>query len=207
MLISNKDLSLIYSFVEENTMIKFEPLPYAYDELKDFVTDNTLLFHHGKHLQTYVTNVNNMISDTEFKNSELEDIIRNSQGPLFNNAAQVFNHNFYFKCMGKDEVLMPKTLEQLIVADFGSVDAFKTEFKTKAVSNFGSGWTWLVKDNDKLKVINTSNADTPITKGIKPLLVIDVWEHAYYLDYQNRRADYVDAFIKHINWSFVEGNL
>lgn len=188
-------------------MIEFEPLPYAYDELKDYITDNTLLYHHGKHLQTYVTNVNNMIKGTEFENSVLEDIIKNSQGPLFNNAAQVINHNFYFKCMGKDEVLMSKALEKLIVSGFGSVQSFETEFASKAVSNFGSGWTWLVKDNDNLKIINTSNADTPITKGLKPLLVIDVWEHAYYLDYQNRRADYVNAFIKHINWSFVERNL
>ena len=180
-------------------------LPYPKNRLVPYISEETLDYHHGKHHQTYVTNLNNLVPGTEFEGLSLEDIIMKSSGAIFNNAAQVWNHTFYWNSLtlnGGGEP--PAALKKMIEASFGTVDACKKELAAAATTQFGSGWAWLVLDGDKLKVIKTRNADSPLTKGMKPLLTIDVWEHAYYLDYQNRRPDYLTAVIdKLINWDFV----
>ncbi|MBA8667075.1 superoxide dismutase [Holosporaceae bacterium 'Namur'] len=188
-------------------------LPYAKNALEPYVSEETLSFHHGKHHQTYVTNLNNLIKDTPFAEMGLEDIIKESYKKadkvgIFNNAAQVWNHAFLWHCMKKDGGGLPsQTLQDKINKDFGSMEKFTEEFKNAAITQFGSGWAWLISDKDKLKVIKTANAELPMVLGQKALLTIDVWEHAYYLDYHNRRADYVNTFIeKLINWQFVEEN-
>jgi Fe-Mn family superoxide dismutase len=194
--------------------IALPPLPYAENALEPIITANTLGFHHGKHHKTYVDNLNKFIAGTEFANLSLEKIITTSAGQpervtIFNNAAQVWNHTFYWKSMkpnGGGEP--PAALKSKIEASFGSLDACKKELSSTAVSQFGSGWAWLVLDGVTLKVVKTANADLPMTLGLKPLLAIDVWEHAYYLDYQNRRADYVNALLeKLINWEFALQNI
>lgn len=196
-------------------MIALEPLPYGKNALEPYISEKTLTFHHEKHHMTYVNNLNKLIETTDLKNSSLEEIIlTSSKNPkmsaIFNNAAQVWNHTFYFKCMkhnGGDEPT--KELMDKIELDFGSFDNFVQEFKTAASTQFGSGWAWLVVDkNKKLSVCKTSNAETPITSDLRPILTIDIWEHAYYLDYQNRRVDYIDVFLsKLVNWDFVVQNL
>jgi superoxide dismutase, Fe-Mn family len=189
------------------------PLPYAENALEPIITAKTMGFHYGKHHKTYVDNLNKFIVGTEYAGLSLEKIIvtaagRPEEAAIFNNAAQIWNHTFYWKSMSpKGGGEPPAALAQKIVASFGSVDACKKELASAAVSQFGSGWSWLVLDGDKLKVVKTANADVPLTKGMKPLLTIDVWEHAYYLDYQNRRADYVSAVLdKLINWEFALQN-
>lgn len=190
-------------------------LPYGKNELEPYISSKTLEFHYGKHHQAYVTNTNNLIQNTPLEKADLETIIKesandNSKIGIFNNSAQVWNHTFYWhsiKPKGGGEP--PKSLLDKIVADFGSFENFKNEFKQAAATQFGSGWAWLVLDpsDKKLKVLKTPNAETPITKGLKPLITIDVWEHAYYLDYQNRRPDYIDTFINYlINWDFALKN-
>jgi Fe-Mn family superoxide dismutase len=171
-------------------------------------------FHYGKHHKGYLDNLNKLIAGTEYAELSLEKIIAAAAGKpdktaIFNNAAQVWNHSFYWKSMKpKGGGIIPAPLKQKMEASFGSIEAFKKEFVTIAISQFGSGWAWLVLDGDKLKVVKTGNADLPMTTGMKPLLTIDVWEHAYYLDYQNRRADYVEAVLeKLINWDFAAENL
>jgi Fe-Mn family superoxide dismutase len=189
------------------------PLPYPDNALDPVISANTLGFHYGKHHKTYVDNLNKLIADTELADLPLEDVIKATAGKtdkvgVFNNAAQVWNHTFYWNSLspnGGGEP--PAALRQKIEASFGSVEACKKELTAAATTQFGSGWAWLVKDGDKLQVTKTSNAELPFTKGLKPLLTIDVWEHAYYLDYQNRRVDYVNAVLeKLINWDFAAGN-
>jgi Fe-Mn family superoxide dismutase len=194
--------------------IVLPPLPYEQNALAPVISANTLSFHYGKHHKTYVETLNKLIVGTEFADMPLEKIIKASDGvaehaAIFNNAAQVWNHTFYWRCMkAKGGGEPPAALKTLIEASFGGVDKFKKEFSTAAVGEFGSGWAWLVQDGDKLKILKTGNAQTPIAKGPKPLLTVDVWEHAYYLDYQNRRVDYVNALLdKLLNWDFAAENL
>ena len=189
------------------------PLPYADNALDPVISANTLGFHYGKHHKTYVDNLNKPITGTDLADLSLEEIIRSTAGKadktgIFNNAAQVWNHTFYWNSLSPNGGGEPSAaLKQKIEASFGSVEACKKELATAATTQFGSGWAWLVKDGDKLQVTKTSNADLPLTKGMKPLLTIDVWEHAYYLDYQNRRVDYVNAVLeKLINWGFASDN-
>jgi Fe-Mn family superoxide dismutase len=183
-------------------------LPYALDALAPHISKETLEFHYGKHHQTYVTNLNNLIKGTEFESSSLEDIVRKSSGGVFNNAAQVWNHTFYWHCLAPNAGGQPSgALAAAIDAKWGSFDAFKDAFTKSAVGNFGSGWTWLVKKADgSLDIVNTSNAATPLTGSDKPLMTCDVWEHAYYVDYRNRRPDYMGAFWALVNWDFVAKN-
>ncbi len=190
------------------------PLPYADNALGPVISANTISFHYGKHHKGYVDNLNKLIVGTEFANLPLEEIITATSGKadktaIFNNAAQDWNHAFYWKSLSsKGCSEPPATLKKMIEASFGTVEACKNKLATAATTQFGSGWAWLVLDGDKLEVIKTGNADSPLTKGMKPLLTIDVWEHAYYLDYQNLRADYVKAVLdKLINWSFAADNL
>ena len=183
------------------------PLPFAYDSLEPFISTQTLTFHHDKHHASYVSNVNNLKKDTEFENKTLEEIILNAKGGLFNNAAQVYNHTFYWNCLTPDETKPSDNLQNAIEKYFGSMDNFKKEFIASATSLFGSGWTWLVQKSDgSLEIFNTSNADTPMIHDLKPLMVCDVWEHAYYLDYQNARAKYIECFWEVVNWEFISQN-
>jgi Fe-Mn family superoxide dismutase len=188
-------------------------LPYAENALEPVITANTIGFHYGKHHKGYVDNLNKLVTGTEYAGLSLENIITGTAGraekaAIFNNAAQIWNHTFYWKSMRpKGGGEPPAALKRKMEASFGSVDACKKELANAAVSQFGSGWAWLVLDRDELKVVKTANADTPLTMGMKLLLTVDVWEHAYYLDYQNRRADYADAVLnKLINWEFALQN-
>jgi Fe-Mn family superoxide dismutase len=190
------------------------PLPYAENALEPVISAKTIGFHYGKHHRTYVDNLNKLAAGTEYADQPLEKIIAATAGKaekagVFNNAAQVWNHTFYWKSLKpKGGGEPPAALKQKMEASFGSVDACRKALADAAVSQFGSGWAWLVLDAGKLGVVKTGNADVPLTKGIKPLLTIDVWEHAYYLDYQNRRADYVTAVLdKLINWEFALRNI
>jgi len=181
-------------------------LPYANDALEPYISGRTLDFHHGKHHQAYVTNVNSLIVGTEFENATLEAIIKKAEGGIFNNAAQVFNHTFYFEQFSKTPVEAPEgKLKTAINESFGSLDAFKEAFNKAATTLFGSGWAWLVKDaTGKLAIVQTSNAGCPVRDGSTPLLTCDVWEHAYYLDKQNLRPAYVADFWKVLDWKIVE---
>jgi Fe-Mn family superoxide dismutase len=190
------------------------PLPYAEDALNPVISANTLRLHHGKHQMAYITKVNELVSGSEFEGQPLERIIlavsgRADQTDLFNNAAQAWNHAFYWRSMRpKGGSKPPAALAAKIDEAFGSLDAFKQQLSAAAVKQFGSGWAWLVRDGTALKVVKTSNAELPMTKGQVPLLGIDVWEHAYYLDYQNRRPEYVQAVIDQLlNWEFAAENL
>lgn len=184
------------------------PLPYEMDALAPYISKETLEYHYGKHHQAYVNNLNNLIVNTEFATLSLEEIIQKSSGPIFNNAAQVWNHTFYWHCMTPHSIGMPKgTLLEAITQTFGSFDKFKEAFSTLAVATFGSGWAWLVKDKEgKLALKSTSNAGTPMTEGHTALLTCDVWEHAYYIDYRNLRPKYVEQFWQIVNWDFVAKN-
>jgi Fe-Mn family superoxide dismutase len=177
-------------------------LPYAMDALSPHISKETLEFHYGKHHQTYVTNLNNLIKGTEFETAPLEDIVKRSSGGVFNNAAQVWNHTFYWHSLSPNGGGEPKgALAAAIDAKWGSFAAFKEAFTKSAIGNFGSGWTWLVKKSDgSLDIVNTSNAATPLTTADRALLTCDVWEHAYYVDYRNRRPDYLGAFWSLVNW-------
>lgn len=194
--------------------ITLPELPFAQDGLEPVISANTLSFHYGKHHNAYVTNLNKLITGTDLAGMNLEEIIQAakadaSMAGIFNNAAQVWNHSFYWSCMKPGGGGLPTgAISSRIEADFGSFDRFVTEFKTAAATQFGSGWAWLVEDAGKLKIVKTANADTPLAHGQKPLLTIDVWEHAYYLDFQNRRPDYIADFMdKLVNWDFVNSNL
>jgi superoxide dismutase, Fe-Mn family len=184
------------------------PLPYADDALEPTISAETISFHYGKHHQSYVTNLNNLVPGTEFENASLEEIIMKASGGIFNNAAQIWNHTFYWNGLtpnGKDSV--SGDLAAAIDKKFGSFEEFKTKFSTSAATNFGSGWTWLVKNADgSLEIVNTSNAGSPLTSGQTPLLTCDVWEHAYYIDYRNARPKYVESFWGLVNWDFVAKN-
>lgn len=184
---------------------KLPALPYAQDALQPHISAETLSFHHGKHHATYVDKLNAAIVDTEYADKSLEDIILSSDGGIFNNAAQIWNHSFYWRCLSPDGGGEPENpIAEIIERDFGSLDDFKKQFSDSAATLFGSGWTWLVLQKDgKLAIMNTSNADTPVRQGITPLLTCDVWEHAYYLDYQNSRPNYLKAFWELVDWEFV----
>ena len=185
--------------------IELPPLPYARDALAPHISAETIDYHYGKHHQTYVTNLNNMIPGTEFENLSLEEIVKKSSGGVFNNAAQVWNHTFYWNCLAPNGGGEPTgKLGDAINAAFGSFAAFKEQFTKTAIGTFGSGWAWLVQRPDgALALVSTSNAATPLTGDDKPLLTCDVWEHAYYVDYRNARPKYVEAFWNLVNWDFV----
>jgi superoxide dismutase, Fe-Mn family len=191
------------------------PLPYEMNALEPHISANTLSFHYGKHHQTYVTNLNNLLKDHSLASASLEEVIMASAGKsdmvgIFNNAAQVWNHTFYWNCMTSQGGGEPSaTFKARLESTFGSFETFCAEFKQAALTQFGSGWAWLVCDKDgNLSILKTPNADLPMAHGYTALLTCDVWEHAYYLDYQNRRPDYVDTFLKSlVNWKFVESNL
>jgi Fe-Mn family superoxide dismutase len=185
------------------------PLPFAADALAPHMSKETLDFHHGKHHQTYVTNLNNLVKGTEFETLGLEDIVRRASGGIFNNAAQVWNHSFFWNCMRPGGGGEPAgALAAGITAKWGSYAGFREAFSKSALGNFGSGWTWLVKKADgSVDIVNTSNAATPLTTGDRALLTIDVWEHAYYIDYRNARAKFVETFLNHlVNWPFAQKN-
>jgi len=194
--------------------LELAPLPYDIKALEPHISANTLSFHHGKHHQAYVTNYNNLTKDTPYAGRALEDVIKEIAGDaakagLFNNGAQVWNHTFFWHSLAPNGGGAPKgELASKIDADFGGFDKFVTEFKNAATTQFGSGWAWLVLDGGKLKVTKTANADTPLVHGQTPLFTVDVWEHAYYLDYQNRRPDFVAVVLEKLaNWDFVTANL
>ncbi|MGK0288819.1 MAG: Fe-Mn family superoxide dismutase [bacterium] len=189
-------------------------LPYAKNALEPHITENTFNFHYEKHHNAYVVNGNKLIAGTELENDDAETIIKKvagdaSKAGIFNNAAQVWNHSFYWKCMTPNGGGAPTgAIAEKINATFGSYEKFVTEFKAAGATQFGSGWAWLVLDGGELKITKTANADTPIAHGQTPLLTVDVWEHAYYLDFQNRRPDYLTTFVeKLINWDFVNSQL
>ncbi|MGE5364514.1 MAG: superoxide dismutase [Bacteroidota bacterium] len=189
-------------------------LPYAKDALEPHVSARTLEFHHDKHHNTYVVNTNKLIENTDLADADLETIIEKTYGDsskigIFNNAAQVWNHTFYWNCMKPNGGGKPTgEIAGRIEKDFGSYEKFVEELKNAGATQFGSGWAWLIDNGGKLEIIKTANADTPVARGLKPLLTVDVWEHAYYLDYQNRRPDYLTTFTeKLINWDFVNSNL
>jgi Fe-Mn family superoxide dismutase len=189
-------------------------LPYARNALEPYMSAKTFEFHHGKHLKAYVDNTNKLIAGTQLENADLETIVKeaakdSSKAGIFNNAAQVWNHIFFFKCMKPNGGGIPSgKITEMINTAFGSHQKFVDEFKNAGVTQFGSGWAWLVLDGQQLKVIKTPNAENPLARGLKPLLAVDVWEHSYYLDYQNRRPDYLAAFAdKLINWDFVNSLL
>ncbi|MDD3777932.1 MAG: superoxide dismutase [Patescibacteria group bacterium] len=190
-------------------------LPYEKNALSPYMSEDTLNFHYGKHHQVYLDNLNKLISGTELEDMSLEEIVINSykqteKAAIFNNAAQVYNHNMFWQCLSPDEEKrqMPENLSEALVASFGSVEEFYSQFKEVALTQFGSGWAWLVKGEDGLKIIKTANAENPLPLQLKPLLALDVWEHSYYLDYQNRRADFIEVVLQNlVNWHFVASNL
>ena len=184
------------------------PLPYAMDALAPHISKETLEFHYGKHHKTYVDNLNKLLPGTEFENLSLEDIVRKSSGGVFNNAAQIWNHTFYWNCLAPNAGGKPTgALASAIDQAFGSFDTFKEKFSQTAVTTFGSGWGWLVKNaSGGLELVSTSNAGCPLTGGQTPLLTCDVWEHAYYIDYRNARPKYVESFWNLVNWDFVAAN-
>ncbi len=196
-------------------MFTLSLLPFEKSALEPHISANTLDFHYGKHHQAYVDNLNKLIAGTEYEAESLENIIKHTfanqdQTAIFNNAAQIFNHDFFWNSLrpASNQSSPSEKILELINKSFGSLDSFLSEFKTAALSQFGSGWAWLVIENETLKIIKTTNADTPIAHGLKPLLTIDVWEHAYYLDYQNRRADFVEGILRNLlNWEFAQNNL
>jgi len=191
-------------------------LPWAEDALEPHTSAKTISFHYGKHHATYVNNLNNLIKGTELESASLNEIMaaakKDGNAGLFNNAAQHYNHSFFWESMkpnGGGEPAADSKIGQKIIEDFGDYATFKAEFKTAAATHFGSGWAWLVEEDGKLKVVSTHDAETPVTTaGVTPILTCDVWEHAYYLDWQNRRPDFVDTFLDNLaNWEFAEGNL
>lgn len=190
--------------------IELPALPYEKDGLEPHISKETLEYHYGKHHQTYVTKLNGLIEGTPDANKSLEEIVKSSSGGVFNNAAQVWNHTFYWNCLSPNGGGEPSgAVADAINKAFGSFAEFKERFTDSAVNNFGSGWTWLVKKQDgSVDIVNTSNAETPLTDGSQtPLLTVDVWEHAYYIDYRNARPKYMEAFWALVNWDFVAKNL
>lgn len=184
-------------------------LPFAKDALLPHMSQETLEYHHGKHHNAYVNNLNNLIKGTKYENMSLEEIILSSEGPVFNNSAQIWNHTFFWNSLSpKGGGEATGAALEAITKEWGSFEKFKEEFTKSAVSNFGAGWTWLVKNKDgKLAIVNTSNAQTPLTTGVTPLLTVDVWEHAYYIDYRNERPKFINGFWALANWDFVNKNL
>ncbi|KTD21799.1 superoxide dismutase [Legionella londiniensis] len=184
-------------------------LPYAKDALAPHISEETLEYHYGKHHQAYVNNLNKLTENTDFASMSLEDVIKKSSGSLFNNAAQVWNHTFYWHCLSPNGGGEPNgKLADAINRSFGSFKKFQEDFTQTAINTFGSGWAWLVQNSSgNLELISTSNAGTPMTQGLTALLTCDVWEHAYYIDYRNRRPDYLGAFWRLVNWEFASSNL
>lgn len=183
-------------------------LPYPKNTFGDLISEETFNYHHGKHHNAYVTKTNDAIKGTDDEGKSLSEIIRSSSGGLFNNAAQVWNHSFYWLCLSPQKKEIPDELKERLETYFGSVDEFKSKFKEEATGHFASGWAWLVMEDSKLKITSYHDADTPVAHGVQPLLTLDVWEHAYYLDYQNARPDYVSALLDNaIDWDFVAKNL
>lgn len=184
-------------------------LPYAMNALEPFISQKTIEFHYGKHHQAYVTNLNNLVPGTEFENATLDEIVKKSTGGIFNNGAQVWNHTFYWNCLAPNAGGEPKgTVKDAIEVSFGSFADFKDKFSKAAATLFGSGWAWLVKTPDgKLEIVQESNAGNPMRNGLTPILTCDVWEHAYYIDKQNRRPDYIADFWNLVNWDAVKGKL
>ena len=182
-------------------------LPYEKNALEPHISAETLEYHYGKHHKTYVDKLNGMVEGTDMANKSLEDVVKAASGGMFNNAAQVWNHTFYWNCLSPNGGGAPDgELAAKIGEVFGSFDKFKDEFTNSAIGNFGSGWTWLIKTDDGVDIVNTSNADTPIAHGQTPLLTIDVWEHAYYIDYRNARPKYLENVWNVLNWDFVAQN-
>jgi Fe-Mn family superoxide dismutase len=199
---------------KDKDLFVLEPLPYPQDTLEPYISAKTISFHYGKHHAGYVTAANTLVKGSGFEGKSFEEIIKLTAGnkghaAIFNNVAQAWNHAFFWKCMKSGGGGSPTgTLAMKIKDSFGSFDAFKGEFLATANSQFGSGWVWLVLEGDKLKVVRTSNADTPLAHGLKPVYTVDIWEHAYYLDYQNRRTDFVKTVLNHLaNWDFVASQL
>jgi superoxide dismutase, Fe-Mn family len=188
--------------------IELPPLPWAENALAPHISPETIQYHYGKHHQTYVTNLNKLIEGTPNASKSLEEIVKSSDGGVFNNAAQVWNHTFYWHCLKPSGGGQPTgAIAEAIQSSFGSYDKFRQEFANAAVTQFGSGWAWLVKEGGKLAIKKTPNAETPLTTSAKPVLTCDVWEHAYYIDYRNARAKYVDVFLDHlVNWDFANKN-
>lgn len=180
-------------------------LPYALNALEPRMSAETVAFHYGKHLQTYVDNLNRLIVGTDYEDMQLEEIVRNASGAIFNNAAQVWNHTFFFNSLTPTSTAMSEEMAERLTESFGSVEEFKEKFSAAAIGLFGAGWAWLVTDKQgKLSIVAEQNAGNPLTHGLTPLLTIDVWEHAYYIDYRNRRADFVSAVWDLIDWVRVE---
>ena len=184
------------------------PLPYEHRALEPYVSADTLSFHYDRHHAGYVANLNRLAAGTEWENADLDAVAASAEGPIFNNAAQIWNHTFYWNSMSPDGGGAPTgAVGEAVVEAFGSTDEFRRQFADAAVGLFGSGWTWLVADESGLEIVQTANADLPLRHGRRALLVVDVWEHAYYLDYQNARAAYVEAFLDHlVNWEFAAQN-
>jgi Fe-Mn family superoxide dismutase len=194
---------------DEKPSIALEPLPYKMNALKPYISDQTMRVHYGKHYTGYVGKANQLLKGGAFEDKTAEEIIVLTAGKeeytaIFNNVAQAWNHAFFWKCLKPGGGTVGDELVDLIIKSFGSFDTFKQKFLEAAKSQFGSGWTWVVLDGEKLKIVTTANADTPIANGLKPLFTVDVWEHAYYLDYQNRRSDFVENVLNHLaDWDFV----
>lgn len=188
---------------------KLPALPYSNDALLPHITPETLEFHYGKHHQAYVTNLNNLIKGTKHENQSLEEIITSSEGGIFNNAAQIWNHTFYWNSLAPNAGGNPTgAVADAITKKWGSFEKFKEDFTKSAATNFGSGWTWLVKNKSgELEIVNTSNAGCPLTQAQKPILTVDVWEHAYYIDYRNARPKYLESWWNLVNWKFANANL
>lgn len=182
-------------------------LPYELNALEPHMSNETLSFHYGKHHQTYVTKLNDMIEGTIYADKSLIEIIQTSEGPIFNNAAQIYNHDFFWHSLSPNMTAPKAELLMMIEDEFGSVDEFIDTFSKTAVGLFGSGWVWLVVKNHKLEIITTSNANTPVRDGLVPLFTLDVWEHAYYIDYRNVRPQYIESFWALVNWDFALANL
>jgi superoxide dismutase, Fe-Mn family len=203
-------MAILATKPQEDAMTHQLPdLPYAGDALEPSISAETLAFHHGKHHKTYVDNLNRLIEGTEYAELSLEEIVKKASGGIFNNAAQIWNHSFYWNCLSPTGGGPPTgKIAEAIDAKWGSFDKFKDELTQSAVTNFGSGWTWLVKSGSgELEIVNTSNAGTPLTDNATPLLTVDVWEHAYYVDYRNARPKYLEAYWNLVNWSFANQNL
>ena len=187
--------------------IPMPPLPYDKKALTPYISEQTVEFHYGKHHKGYVDKLNTQIQGQSFDKAELEEIVKNSQGGLFNLSAQAWNHEFYWHCLSApSQNSIPAELKNALEKNFGSVSAFQSQFTKEALTHFGSGWAWLIRKDGQLKIISTHDADTPLVHGLIPLMTCDVWEHAYYLDYQNNRAGYLENFWKIINWNFVYKN-
>lgn len=184
-------------------MFRLRQLPFSQEEISEFLSPKTFEYHYGKHHQTYINNLNNLIKGSQFENANLFEIVLKSEGGMFNNSAQVFNHDFFWDCITPKPQEMSAEFKNAIEVNFGSVEKFKEDFISKATTLFGAGWCWLVLNDNKLEIVQTGNAQVPMTEGKIPLLVVDVWEHAYYIDYKNARPNYLEKFWNFINWGFA----